>query len=94
MADAGPPVIPIIPRTAYLTNVLLGTSVFLLVLAVLTLAMRVYAKTRIAKDVGWDDFFIVLGFVSWPITDATLSPQRRPPLTACRCPRSQTGPFG
>ena len=93
MADAGPPVIPIIPRAAYLTNILVGTSVFLLFLAALTLAMRVYTKTRIAKDVGWDDFFIILGFVSWPITDAP-PPKTSASLTACRCPRSQTGPFG
>jgi hypothetical protein len=50
----------------------LGISIFavegtLLALGILTVALRVYVRTRIVANFSYDDIFMVIGLVSTPL---------------------------
>jgi len=56
--------IPISDRAAYLGRVRIGVTVPLLALCLVPFSARVYTRVRPVVRLGWDDVFIVLGFVS------------------------------
>jgi len=56
--------LPITSRTHQLSAVFITTSSLLFALAAGTLAMRLYTKIYPALVLGWDDAFIIFGFVS------------------------------
>ena len=73
--SAAPPaeiLIPISDRAAYLGRVHMGVTIPLLTLCLVPFFIRLYVRVRPVWQVGWDDCFIVLGFV------------RDPPLVARR----------
>jgi hypothetical protein len=59
----GPPVIPFSEHAAHLGRVFYGVTVPLAVLATTAFFLRVYQRTRPTWKVGWDDWFILVGFV-------------------------------
>ena len=55
--------IPISERAAYLARVHIGVTIPLLALCLVPFCARLYVRMRPVWRVGWDDGFIVLGFV-------------------------------
>jgi hypothetical protein len=64
--------IPISDRAAYLGRVHVGITIPLLALCLVPFSARLYTRVRPVMRCGWDDVFMVLGFVSGPrILDST-----------------------
>ena len=57
--------IPIPERGAYLARLYYGLTIPLLAISIATLAARLYVRSRPAWKVGWDDWSLLIGTVSW-----------------------------
>jgi len=55
---------PILERQAYLSRIYISATSVLLLLCTLTFLTRMYQRVRPVWKVGWDDYFICLGYVS------------------------------
>ena len=55
--------IPISDRTAYLSRVHVGVTIPVLALTLVPFVARLYVRTRPTWRMGWDDGFIIVGFV-------------------------------
>jgi len=56
--------LPISERSAYLSRIYIGITSVLVLLCTLTFLTRMYQRIRPVWKVGWDDYFIVVGYVS------------------------------
>jgi len=56
--------IPILERAAYLSRIYISATSVLLLLCTLTFLTRMYQRVRPVWKVGWDDYFICMGYVS------------------------------
>jgi len=56
--------VPITEKMAHLSRIYVGVTSVLLVLCTLAFLTRMYQRIRPVWKVGWDDCFIVVGFVS------------------------------
>ncbi|KAK0749664.1 hypothetical protein B0T18DRAFT_324043 [Schizothecium vesticola] len=53
---------PVSERSAYLSRVFIGVTTVLVLLCTLTFATRMYQRVRPVWKVGWDDYFILVGY--------------------------------
>jgi len=60
--------IPISDRTAYLSRVHVGITIPVLALTLVPFFARLYIRIRPTWRIGWDDAFVIVGFVSIPST--------------------------
>jgi hypothetical protein len=72
MAAPPPTDFPVSDRAAYLAQVHIGVTAPILALCVLTFSTRLYLRARPVWNIGIDDYFIIVGFVSrvilhWPV---------------------------
>ena len=63
--DTAPEIrIPVTERAAYLARVHYGVTIPLLALCLVPFIARLYVRIRPVWRIGWDDGFIIVGFVS------------------------------
>jgi hypothetical protein len=55
---------PIDPRAAHLSQIYIGLTSALLLLASITFFIRIYQRIRPVWKMGADDYFIIVGYVS------------------------------
>lgn len=55
--------IPISERMAYLSRIYISVTATLLLFCTLTILTRVYKRVGPVWKVGWDDYFIIIGYV-------------------------------
>ncbi|KAK1755544.1 hypothetical protein QBC47DRAFT_413299 [Echria macrotheca] len=70
--------LPVSAEMAYLSRVFIGVTSVLLFFCIITFVTRMYQRIRPVWKVGWDDYFIVLGFCLSVIDWSFLMMQQNP----------------
>lgn len=59
---------PIDPRSAWLSQIMIGLTSTLLLLGSICFFIRIYQRIRPVWKMGADDYFIILGYVGFPVS--------------------------